>query len=128
MRLAPQNAEVMNGIGLVRLQQRRPFDAAQQFSNALRIQPEYPAALLNLAIVSHQYSKDRPLALQKYRQYLALKPPPENSEAVKAIAHQLELELTVPPRPVPANPAPQTNLPPGNATATNPRPTASGTP
>src|SRR5882724_1954795 len=128
LRLAPQNAEALNGLGLVRLQQRRAFEAAQQFNNALRIQPDFRAALLNLAIVSHQYSKDRPLALQKYRQYLALKPPPENSEAVKAIAHQLELELAPPPRLIVTNPPSPTNIPSASNPATNPRPstTASG--
>jgi len=124
LRLAPQNAEALNGLGLVRLQQRRAFEAAQQFNNALRIQPDFRAALLNLAIVSHQYSKDRPLALQKYRQYLALKPPPENSDVIKAIAHQLELELTVPPHQALTNPVSSTNLPSGNNPGTNPRPNA----
>src|SRR5882724_1966136 len=124
LRLAPQTAEALNGLGLVRLQQRRVIEASQQFSNALRAQPEFPAALLNLAIVSQQYLKDRPLALQKYRQYLALKPPPENSDVIKAIAHQLELELTVPPHQALTNPVSSPNLPSGNNPGTNPRPNA----
>jgi tetratricopeptide (TPR) repeat protein len=121
LRLAPQNAEALNDLGIVRLQQRRSVEASQQFNNALRVQPEFPAALLNLAIVSHQYSKDRPVALQKYRQYLALKPPPENSEGVKAIVHQLEVELAPPPHQIITNPPLPTNVP-SASNPTNPRP------
>jgi tetratricopeptide (TPR) repeat protein len=127
-RLSPENAEALNGLGLVRIQQRRAVDAAQQFSKALRSQPGYAAALLNLAIVCHQYSKDRGLALQKYREYLGLKPTPENSEAVRAVAQQLESELAVPVRPVPTNAPPPTNLAPPANPATNHRSAAAAVP
>ena len=121
LRLSPQNPEALNGLGIIRLQQRRAVDAAQQFSTALRAQPGYPAALLNLAIVSHQYSKDRPLALQKYREYLALKPAPENSDAVRAVARQLETELAAPTRQAPSNTPPATNPTPPISPNTNRR-------
>src|ERR1019366_4014950 len=72
-------------------------------------------ALLNLAIVSHQYLKDRQLALEKYREYLALRPPPENSEALVATVRQLEQELNPPARHAATNelaqPAPRVNPP-----------------
>jgi tetratricopeptide (TPR) repeat protein len=101
LRLSPQNPEALNGLGLVRLQQRRPAEAAQCFNNALKQRPDYRPALLNSAIVSHQYLKDLPLALQRYREYLALRPPPANVEALAATVRQLELELNPPARPVP---------------------------
>jgi tetratricopeptide (TPR) repeat protein len=107
LRLSPQNPEALNGLGLVRVQQRRPSEAAQCFSNALKAEPGYSAALLNLAIVEHSYLKDRTLALQKYREYLALKPSPSNVEAVSETVRQLEQDLNPPARPSIANTAPQ---------------------
>ncbi len=98
LRLSPHNAEAWNGLGLARLQRGRASEAAQCFDNALKRQPDYRPALLNLAIVSHQYLKDRQLALEKYREYLALKPAPENAEALAATVRQLEQELSPPPR------------------------------
>jgi tetratricopeptide (TPR) repeat protein len=104
LRLAPQDPEALTGIGLVRLQHNRsPREAAQFFSNALKAQPDYSAALLNLAIVAEENLKDRSLALRTYREYLALKPTPSNSEAVKVIVRQLEQEIAPPQRMVVAS-------------------------
>jgi tetratricopeptide (TPR) repeat protein len=127
LRRSPQNPEALNALGILRFQQRRVVDASQQFENALRAQPGYPAALLNLAIVSHSSSKDRPLALQKYREYLALKPTPDNSESVRQIARQLEAELATPARVVPSNTSPAV-LPATNNPGTNHRSAAVATP
>src|SRR5882724_2308802 len=71
LRCSPQNPEALNGLGLVQMQRNNPHDAAQSFNAALQQQPDYAPALLNLAIVS-QSLNDRALALQKYREYLAL--------------------------------------------------------
>jgi hypothetical protein len=100
----------MNGQGLVRVERGKTGDAAQIFSAALKIQPDYPPALLNLAIVSHLYTRDWPMALEKYREYLALKPRPQNFDAVRAAAADLEQAARQPPRP-------QTNAGPRAATA-----------
>jgi tetratricopeptide (TPR) repeat protein len=97
LRLSSRNPEALNGLGLARLQRGRFSEAAQCFDNALKQRPDYRPALLNLAILSQQYLKDRQLALEKYREYLALKPPPENAEALKATVQQLEQELNPPP-------------------------------
>jgi tetratricopeptide (TPR) repeat protein len=97
IRLSPQNPEALTGLGLARLQRNQPRDAAQFFSRALKEQPDYAPALLNLAIVAQERLNDRALALQKYREYLALKPAPENSEGVRALVRQLEQELAPPP-------------------------------
>ena len=93
LRFTPRNPEALNGLGLARMQRGRAAEAAQFFASALEQQPRYRPALLNLAIVSQQYLRDRQSALQKYREYLALKPPPTNAAAIAAIVRQLELEL-----------------------------------
>ena len=66
LKLAPQNVEAFNGLGLVKFQRGHFSEAAQCFNAALRQQPAYAPALLNLAIVSHQYLRDRATALAKY--------------------------------------------------------------
>jgi tetratricopeptide (TPR) repeat protein len=93
LRLSPQNPEAWNALGLIRLEQGRTAEAEQCFSNALKQPPLYRPALLNSAIVAQQYLRDRPSALQNYREYLDLKPAPDDAEAVKAVVRQLESEL-----------------------------------
>ncbi len=109
LRLRPQDPEALNGLGLARLQRGRASEAAQCFESALKQDPDYRPALLNLAIVAHQYLKDRPLALQKYRDYLAVKPTPADAEALAATVRQLELELNPPARYPPTNAVGQLN-------------------
>ena len=110
LRLSPRNPEALNGLGLARLQRGRTAEAAQCFESALKQQPGYRPALLNLAIVAHQYLRDRQLALQKYREYLALKPPPANADALAAIVRQLEQELKPPARTAATNAVAQPKL------------------
>src|SRR6266566_1585994 len=110
LRLNPRNPEALNDLGLVRLQRGRAAEAEQYFNAAQTQQPDYAPALLNAALVAHQHLKDRQLALRKYRQYLALKPPPEHSEAVQALVRQLEQDLHPAPRPAATNTIAQTNL------------------
>jgi Flp pilus assembly protein TadD len=103
LRLNPQNVEALNGLGLVQLQRNRPRDAAQSFAAALKQQADYRPALLNLATVLDQHLNDRAGALEKYREYLALKPKPENWETVNAIVTSLEQPAAVAQRPPPTN-------------------------
>jgi tetratricopeptide (TPR) repeat protein len=115
LQLNPGDPEALNGLGLAKVQRGRPGDlrdAEQYFNDALKQHPGYPPALLNLAILSHQYLRNRQFALEKYREYLALKPAPEEFEAVQAIVSQLAQELNPPARPgPPVSPAPaNTNL------------------
>ena len=143
LRLSPQNPETLNGLGCVRAHERgRANEAVGYFRAALKVQTNYPPALLNLAIVVQQQSQDKRFALQKYREYISLKPPPENIQAVKAVAFQLERELNPPhppattprveittnfvnQRPAPANinhaAAPKSD-PPAKPPTNNPRP------
>jgi tetratricopeptide (TPR) repeat protein len=106
--LNPRSPEALNGLGLAQMQRRRYQEAWQQFSAALREQPDYSPALLNSAIVSQQQLNNRAVALQKYREYLALKPAPPAQAEVRQIAGQLEIELRPPVRP--ANPAASNTL------------------
>ena len=100
LQLGSNNPEALNGLGLVELQLNRHRDAVACFVNALAQQPNYAPALLNLAIISQGYQSERPLALQRYRQYLALDPHPANWDAVSAVAHQLEEDLNAQTHPV----------------------------
>jgi tetratricopeptide (TPR) repeat protein len=93
LKLNPHLPEAWNGLGLVQIQRRRYEEAALQFKAALHEQPGYTPALLNLAIVAHQYLNNRAFALQKYREYLSLQPPPPNRDAVQQVAGQLDQEL-----------------------------------
>ena len=101
IQLDARSPEAWNTLGLIQLQQRRPRDAALSFAGALKQQPDFGPALLNLAIVSQQQLGDPAAALKLYRQYRDLKPRPADAEAVGLLVRQLELELA-PPRPVPA--------------------------
>ena len=123
IRIDPQSAEGLTGLGVVRLERGHASDAVQWFAKALKTQPGYRPALLDWAIVAQQNLRDPNLALQKYREYLALKPAPENAESVNVIVRQLELEVAPPPRPAATNVATQPNTiparspPPEHATA-----------
>src|SRR5438105_3131252 len=114
--LQPRHPEALNGLGVIQLQRRRPQEALNYFNVALTQNPSYGPALLNAALLSQQYLNNRPAALEKYRQYLALQPRPPNWEAVSAVANRLDAELNPPP-PAPVAqsiaalpPPPPTNL------------------
>jgi Flp pilus assembly protein TadD len=93
LQFSPQNPEALNGLGLVRLGRGHASEAMQYFNSASKAQPDYGPALLNAAVVDHQYLRDYQLALEKYREYLALKPLPDNAEALAATVRDLEQEV-----------------------------------
>jgi tetratricopeptide (TPR) repeat protein len=103
LRLKPKNPEAWNGLGMLELMQNRPREALYNYAQALQQQTNFGPALLNQAVVYHQHLKNPAQALQKYREYLALKPPPPKAPAVQAIVRQLELGLRPPSRPTPTN-------------------------
>jgi len=148
--LQPHHSEVLNGLGIIQLQRKRPQDALNYFNLALGQNTNYGPALLNAAVVNQQ-NLNNSLALEKYRQYLAVQPRPANWEAVSALASRLDLELnprpvhvaqvtSAPPPAIKSNfvPAltnlaarPASNRPPSNIAALNPRtnlPAASAVP
>ena len=86
-------AEAYNGLGLARILRSKPREAAQFFVAALQLKPDYAAARLNLATVSHEYLHDDATALENYRAWLALKPRPANWDKVNAIASELNKQM-----------------------------------
>lgn len=116
--LQVRNPEALNGLGLIQVQRRRWLEANGFFNVAAMQDPPYAPSVLNSAVMHHQYLNNRPLALQRYKQYLTLQPRPADWETVDATARQLELELNpapvvravVPQVPSGATPAPRTNI------------------
>jgi tetratricopeptide (TPR) repeat protein len=103
--LHAKQPEALNGLGLIQVQRRRWQDALNHFNVAALQDPSFAPALLNSAVIQHQYLNNRSTALQRYRQYLALRPRPADWESVESTARQLEQELNPPPiisRPTPA--------------------------
>jgi tetratricopeptide (TPR) repeat protein len=113
LQLRPQSPEALNGRGVARVQRARLNEGIQDFRAALNIRSNYPAALLNLAVASQQM-RDRQVALQAYRQYMALQPAPEQSEVVRAAIIQLEQEINQLQRSAPPPSRPGTTNSAGN--------------
>jgi Flp pilus assembly protein TadD len=97
VRLEPHNPETLTELGVLRYQRRRPNEAAPLFAKALQERADYAPALLNSAILAQEQNDPR-LALERYREYAALKPPPEDVSAVAALMQQLQQQLN-PPQP-----------------------------
>ena len=119
-------AQAANALGLIDLLRRTPgadaIKAAQaHFELALRRDPQYSPALLNLAILTHHYLNQRREALARYKAYLALQPPPPYTNQVAALASQLDLFLRITITPSPA----ERPLPPPPARG-SPAPTNAG--
>jgi tetratricopeptide (TPR) repeat protein len=108
LRVNATEVEALNGLGLVFAQRNKSREAVDAFTAALKMQPDYRPALLNLATVLQQL-QDRAGALQRYREYLALQPRDEDWEAVNAIVRSLE-----------PTPVASVRLPPTNHVVTTP--------
>jgi tetratricopeptide (TPR) repeat protein len=94
------SAEAANTLGVLQMQRRSPNAesiraAAANFELALRRDPHYAPALLNLAIVSQQYFNNSGKALPLYRQYLALAPSPPHAKEVKDLVKDLDLSQRI---------------------------------
>ena len=104
--LNPKSPEAHNSLGMIQLRRQHLREALGFFQSALQLQPDYAPALLNIALVYHQHVpvknlETRRYALQKYKEYLSLKPRPANAAAVQELAANLERELTPAARPAP---------------------------
>ncbi len=97
--LAPDQPEIRNALGIVQAKQKRYLEAARSFHSALLEHTNYAPALLNLAILCQQGFKNPKLALEKYEQYLALKPRPARWDEVSQLAHKLNQQLNSAPPP-----------------------------
>ena len=131
--LSTNNAEALNGLGLVSAERGRPREAAKFFAAAIQAHPDYAKALLNLATVAHESLHDNQLARQNYRAYLALTPRQENWDAVNEIANSLDQPASVasaapPPMVEPKPPAITRTAAPVKASPTVTRTTTSPTP
>lgn len=111
LRVEARDVAALNGLGMVFVQKNRIREALEAFTAVVKLQPDYRPALLNLAVVLQQQN-DRPGALQRYREYLALQPREDDWEAVNAVARALEpaANTSVRPATTPAG----VNLPPTN--------------
>ena len=110
--LQARHPEALNGLGLIQMQRRRFQEALNYFNAAALQDPPYMAAVLNSAIVQQQLG-NRPVALQRYRQYLNLRPRVGEAAAVELAVRQLELELN--PQPLVARTSGVPALKPTNA-------------
>ncbi|HEV2694036.1 MAG TPA: tetratricopeptide repeat protein [Verrucomicrobiae bacterium] len=127
------NPEALNGLGLARVQSGKPQDAVKFFAAAVKIRPDYAAAILNQATVSQQYLHDNKAALDSYHEYLALKTRPANWAEVSAVANGLEASemrvAVVTPPPVAEKPVAVPMPPaPGPAPVTDSRPPTKNSP
>ncbi len=100
------SAEALNAIGVIQIQRGHARDAIPYFTTALQLQPNFSDALLNLAVVYHQYVNDRRLALLNYRQFLAVAKQAPEAAQVQLIVRQLESELNPPAARPPVTPTP----------------------
>jgi len=89
LRLDATDVEAMNSLGMLLVQTARQRDAVEMFSRAVKQQPDFRPALLNLATVLNQLN-DRAEALKRYREYLALQPRDADWDTINAIAKSLE--------------------------------------
>lgn len=143
LQLSPEQPEALNAAGMILMQRDRPQDAVKYFGRALERRKNYPSALLNLAVAFDTRLNNPAFALEKYRQYLKLKPRPENWVSVQQAVQRLESRQqqwagapasSAPPQPstlspelleVPAHPSAQETPP---VVATGPRSSQPETP
>lgn len=139
LRVDAKDVSALNGLGMVFAQKNRVREAGDVFAIALKYQPDFRPALLNLATVLQQQN-NRAGALQRYREYLALEPRDADWEGVNAIVRALD-PASLNPSPAAATnriaAAPQSNntrqvaVPPAKSESTPPpppKPTVSATP
>lgn len=109
-KLAPTDPRPWNGLGLCALQRNRVQEAVRAFTAALQVRSNDPVARLNLAVTLHRYAQNPAAALEQYRQYLALQPPPPDYAEVLEVAHALEQSLAAAAARQPLQPAVPTNV------------------
>ncbi len=115
LRIESGRVDAQNNLGVIQAHRRRVRESIAAFTSALQSDPDHAAAALNLAVMIHPF--DKPLALQRYRNYLARHSTSAQADQVRAIVRQLERELTPAAPPVTPAPTPavvQTASPPAD--------------
>jgi tetratricopeptide (TPR) repeat protein len=116
--LDPNSAEALSNLAVISCRRGRARDAETWLNNALRTAPNNPQVVLNLARLHEIELKDKRRALEFYRRYTTLAPDSQLRFAVLRSTRQLELDLNLPPSPLPAAvAAPATSTPPVVAAA-----------
>lgn len=92
LRLESGRVDAQNNLGVIQAHRRRVRESIAAFTSVLQSDPDHAAAALNLAVMIHPF--DKPLALQRYRNYLARHSTSAEADQVRAIVRQLERELT----------------------------------
>jgi len=93
LRLEPKNAEALNSLGVIHAYRNQRDAAQSRFTSALATNPKYSSALLNSALLAQQVPAMKPVALQRYREFLAVQPRGPQADTVKLLVRQLEAEL-----------------------------------
>lgn len=120
LRLNQNDPEALNGLGLISAQRKRPRDAEQFFLQALKQDPSYRSALLNLATILRRDLNRQTDAAQRYREYLAIQPRAQDWDAVNGILRGME-QRPVAIAATAARPTVVSNAPAAVATSNTPR-------
>lgn len=96
LQLRPALPQAWNNLGMIHAQRKRSKDALSCFNAAIQKQPTYAPAVLNSAIVYQHQVKNNALAMQKYEEYLRLKPDARDAELVKRIVRYLKTPPVAP--------------------------------
>ena len=110
--LDKNSADALSNLAVISCRRGRPRDAETWLNEALRVAPANPQIVLNLARLYELELKDKKRALEFYRRYTALAPDSQHRFTVLRSTRQLELDLNLPPSPLPTAAPPATNAPP----------------
>jgi len=111
--LIPGDPEMLNSLGVIHINRKRPREAVQAFNAALDAKANYAPTIYNLAVTAEVFFQNKPAALERYKAYLNLEPSSPASRAVRQKVSNLEMALRPPEQPATAAaPPPVTNAPP----------------
>lgn len=124
--ITPGDPEMLNSLGVIHINRKRPREAVQAFNAALDAKSNYAPTIYNLAVAAEVFFQNKPAALERYKAYLNLEPSSPASRAVRQKISSLEAALRPPEQPATAAaPPPVTNAPP--AVAATPAPATNKT-
>lgn len=89
--LFPDNDTIHYNLAVEYLKSADYWDAAQEFSLAIKLNPQDAYSYYNLGILYDSFLNDKQLALIYYNKYLELNPEADDSELVKGWINSLEV-------------------------------------